>query len=269
MKHSPENGGEARNEAASPPPITPDAARDFLGDRTELMAEYVRHLCDTGVSHGLMGPREVPRMWERHVLNCAVVHPGIAQGARIADIGAGAGLPGLVLAIARPDLDVTLIEPLLRRTTWLERVRDELELDNVTVRRGRAEEFWNGECFDVVTSRAVARLGELARWSLPLIHEDGEMFVLKGSRAADELDEDAAVLDRLHVRKAVIEEWGVGVVEPPTVTLRLLVDGLAPQLTRKQAGTVEKAKQSPNLTGRGDRPERRPSAGRSRSPRRR
>lgn len=257
MKHSENLGGEERGNAASPPPVTPQNAHDLLGARTEKMAEYVRHLCDTGVSHGLMGPREVPRMWERHVLNCAVVHPGIPEDAAVADIGAGAGLPGLVLAIARPDLQLTLIEPLLRRTVWLERVSDELGLSNVRILRGRAEEFWGKESFDVVTSRAVARLGELARWSLPLVNRGGEMFVLKGSRAADELKNDAPVLQRLRVSSAEIEEWGVGVVDPATVTVRLQVDGIAPQLTRKQAGTVDKAKQSANLTGRGDRRETR------------
>ena len=233
----------------------PEAARRFLGPQTELMEEYVRHLCDTGVSHGLMGPREVPRMWDRHILNCAVVHPGIDHGLRVADVGAGAGLPGLVLAIARPDLDVTLIEPLLRRTTWLERVTAELRLPNVTVLRGRADDFWGAHSFDVVTSRAVARLGELARWSLPLVNKGGEMFVLKGNRAEVELDEDAEVLTRLRVSSAVIEEWGKGLLNPTTVTLRLRTRGVAPQLTRQQAGTVDKAKQSPNLTGRGDRRE--------------
>lgn len=193
-------------------------------------------LCDTGVTHGLVGPREVPRMWERHVLNCAVVHPGIPDEASVADIGAGAGLPGLVLAIARPDLRMTLVEPLLRRTVWLERVVEELELGNVEVVRTRADELWGERTFDVVTSRAVARIGELARWSLPLVQPGGEMFVLKGSSAADERDEDAAILRKLKVVEAEVETWGHGIVDPETVTLRLSVDGVAPQLTRKQAG---------------------------------
>lgn len=208
------------------------------------MEEYVTHLCDTGVTHGLVGPREVPRMWERHVLNCAVVHPGIAEGKRVADIGAGAGLPGLVLAIARPDLRMTLVEPLLRRTVWLDRMVEELGLDNVEVVRARADELWGERSFDVVTSRAVARIGELARWSLPLLEPGGEMFVLKGSSAATERDEDEDILRRLKVVEADVETWGHGIVDPETVTLRLTVDGVAPQLTRKQAGTgPSKAKQ--------------------------
>lgn len=222
---------------SAPPPPTPDVAQSFLGDRLQLMERYVAHLCDTGVTHGLIGPREVPRMWERHVLNCAVVHPGIAEGRAVADIGAGAGLPGLVLAIARPDLRMTLVEPLLRRTVWLERIVDDLELENVEVVRARADEVWGKRSFDVVTSRAVARIGELARWSLPLVNAHGEMFVLKGSSAAAERDEDADILRKLRVIHADVERWGEGVVDPETVTLRLTVDGIAPQLTRKQAGT--------------------------------
>lgn len=235
----------AAPQASSPPPA-PKTAIAFLGDRFELMTEYVAALCDTGVSHGLVGPREVPRMWERHVLNCAVVHPGIPQGATVADIGAGAGLPGLVLAIARPDLRMTLVEPLLRRTTWLDEVVADLALPNVEVVRARADDLWGQRTFDVVTSRAVARIGELARWSLPLVSRGGEMFVLKGSSAAEERDEDAAVLRRLKVVEADVETWGEGIVETPTVTLRLRVDGVAPQLTRKQAGTVDKTKQKPS-----------------------
>lgn len=231
--------GTPRFGEASPPPSTPQVAAAFLGERLALMERYVAHLCDTGVSHGLIGPREVPRIWERHVLNCAVVHPGIADHASVADIGAGAGLPGLVLAIARPDLQMTLVEPLLRRTIWLESVIDDMELDNVQVRRARADELWGDAEYDVVTSRAVARLSELARWSLPLVKAEGAMFVLKGSRAAEEIDEDAAVLERLRVADAHIQEWGVGVVDPPTVTIRLRTSGKAPQLTRKQAGIVE------------------------------
>ena len=227
----------------------PDVAREYLGERADLMQRYVDHLCDTGVSHGLMGPREVPRMWERHILNCAVVSPGIPENAHVADVGAGAGLPGLVLAICRPDLHMTLIEPLLRRTTWLEDVVDDLELANVRVVRARADEQWGKGRYDVVTSRAVARIGELARWSLPLVREGGQMFVLKGSSAEQELEEDRDVLDRLRVVSADVERWGAGVVDPETVTMRLRVRGLAPQLTRKQAGTVAKAKQSPKLTG--------------------
>ncbi|MCI0154071.1 16S rRNA (guanine(527)-N(7))-methyltransferase RsmG [Dermacoccus nishinomiyaensis] len=235
----------AAPQASSPPPA-PDTAAAFLADRLPLMTRYVDALCDTGVSHGLMGPREVPRMWERHVLNCAVVHPGIARGAHVADIGAGAGLPGLVLAIARPDLTMTLVEPLLRRTTWLADVVNELDLPNVEVVRARADELWGQRTFDVVTSRAVARIGELARWSLPLVSRGGEMFVLKGSSAAEERDEDEAVLRRLRVRTSEVETWGEGTVEPPTVTVRLTVDGIAPQLTRKQAGTIDKTKQKPS-----------------------
>ena len=125
-------------------------------------------------------------------------------------------------------------------------VVDELDLPNVEVVRARADELWGQRTFDVVTSRAVARIGELARWSLPLVSRGGEMFVLKGSSAAEERDEDEAVLRRLRVRTAEVETWGEGTVEPPTVTVRLTVDGVAPQLTRKKAGTIDKTKQKPS-----------------------
>lgn len=252
MEHRNQADAPELAELAPAPPIPPQA-QEYLGAQAELMTHYVEALCSTGVSHGLLGPREVPRMWERHILNCAVVSDGLPNAALVADVGSGAGLPGLVLAIARPDISMTLIEPLLRRTTWLENVIDELVLDNVRVIRARADEQWGKGRYDVVTSRAVARIGELARWSLPLVREGGEMFALKGSSARQELDEDADVLRRLRVKEATVEEWGEGFVGQPTVTVRLRVDGLAPQLTRKQAGTVAKAKQSPRLTGPKDR----------------
>ena len=120
-------------------------------------------LADTGISHGLIGPREAPRLWDRHVLNSAVVQPVFAEGARVADIGSGAGLPGIPLAIARPDLRMVLVEPLQRRTIWLTSTIQVLGLTNVEVHRGRAESLWGAERFRHVTARAVARTGELAR----------------------------------------------------------------------------------------------------------
>ena len=115
------------------------AAEKIFGDRLELAKRYVEHLATSGTERGLIGPREVPRLWSRHVLNCAVIESEIAQGSHVADVGSGAGLPGLCLAIARPDLELTLIEPLERRVIWLQEVVDDLGLDNVTVMRTRAE----------------------------------------------------------------------------------------------------------------------------------
>ncbi|GMA87065.1 hypothetical protein GCM10025868_23150 [Angustibacter aerolatus] len=126
--------------AAPVPPVPPEVAHRVFGARLDLAVAYVEHLVTTGIEWGLVGPREAPRIWERHVLNCAVMADLVPEGATVADIGSGAGLPGLALAIRRPDLDVTLVEPLLRRTTWLEHVVADLDLEHVRVLRARAEE---------------------------------------------------------------------------------------------------------------------------------
>lgn len=146
---------------------------------------------------GLIGPREAPRLWERHLLNCAALAEAVPEGASVCDIGSGAGLPGLVLAIARPDARVTLVEPLLRRTTFLEEVVAELGLEAVTVVRGRADALHGTTRFDVVTSRAVAPLGRLLEWSMPLVAPRGALVAMKGSSAAEEIASAARMLERL------------------------------------------------------------------------
>ncbi len=188
------------------------------------MERFADHLADTGVSHGLIGPREVPRLWDRHILNCAVVADLLPEGARVADVGSGAGLPGLVLAIARPDISITLIEPLLRRVTWLDDVKDDLELDNVRIRRARAEQCDDVEV-DIVTSRAVARLDTLSQWSLPLLTAGGRMLALKGSSAQEEVDEARVVLESLGATEIDVVRCGSGVVDPETVVVSVAVSG--------------------------------------------
>ena len=195
----------------------------MFGDRLALAEQFAGILTDTGVSHGLIGPREVTRLWERHLLNCAVIHPAIAAGQTVVDVGSGAGLPGLALAIARPDLDVHLVEPMLRRTTWLSLAIDELELANATVHRGRAEQFLGVLSAPVVTARAVAPLGQLARWCLPLLIPGGSLLALRGSRAADELEAERALLRRLGAADLRIETFGAGVVDPETTVLRVVL----------------------------------------------
>ena len=140
------------------------------------------------MTRGLIGPREAPRIWDRHLLNCAVLTDVLPDGTDVCDIGSGAGLPGLVLAIRRPDLRVTLVEPLLRRTTFLSEVVERLGLDNVEVRRGRAEELHGSAEFSVVTSRAVAPLPRLLAWSMPLVRQGGALVAMKGSSALDEVE---------------------------------------------------------------------------------
>lgn len=205
----------------------PEVADALLGDRAAMMDRYVGHLADTGVRHGLIGPRERPRLWERHILNCAAVAELIPEGVRVADVGSGAGLPGLVLAIARPDLQVTLVEPLLRRVTWLETVLEDLRLDNVHVVRSRAEQLWDQLEVDAVTNRAVARLEDLARWSLPLLRPGGTMLALKGSSAADELSRAGDELRRLGAGRSDIVECGGEGLEQPTIVIRIELEGPA------------------------------------------
>jgi 16S rRNA (guanine527-N7)-methyltransferase len=152
------------------------------------LTAYAELLATDGVVRGILGPREVPRIWERHIGNCAVLEQEIAFGAHVVDVGSGAGLPGVVLAMVRPDLKVTLVEPLLRRTIFLNEVVEALQLDGrVEVLRGRAEDFAGKVVGDVVTSRAVAALDQLIAWSWPLIRPGGRMVVLKGVTAPDEV----------------------------------------------------------------------------------
>jgi 16S rRNA (guanine527-N7)-methyltransferase len=168
-------------------PSVPDVAQRVFSDALPLATAYAELLATDGIVRGLIGPREVPRLWDRHILNCAVVTDAVREGASVADIGSGAGLPGLVMAIRRPDLDVTLVEPLLRRTTFLTEAVAALGLPNVQVRRARAEEVHGTALFDVVTSRAVAPLERLSRWSLPLVRSGGLFLAMKGSSAEQEI----------------------------------------------------------------------------------
>ncbi len=184
------------------------------------LAERFAHLLATEATvRGLIGPREVPRLWERHLLNCAVVSELVPEGATVCDVGSGAGLPGIVLAIRRPDLEVTLLEPLLRRTTFLELAVDELGLANVVVRRGRAEETRDAQ-FDVVTSRAVAPMDRLATWSLPLTRGGGLFLAMKGSTATAEVEEHRAVVQRLGGREISIESVGGPWLSEPVTVVR-------------------------------------------------
>lgn len=202
----------------------PEAARTVFGDRLGLAVEYHRWLAEEATTRGLIGPREVPKLWDRHILNSVLVAEVIDEGATVADIGSGAGLPGIPLAIARPDLRVTLIEPLLRRTTFLEEVVANLGLDNVRVLRGRAEDkAVRAEAgrFDVVTSRAVAPLAKLAAWSLPLVRPGGVMAALKGSSAAEEVARDIAAIRKAKGREPEVIELGAGTSATPTFLVRV------------------------------------------------
>lgn len=203
------------------PPAAPSGAAAVFGDRMPAAARFVEILADTGVTHGLIGPREVPRLWERHVLNCAVIEDSFPEGAKLIDVGSGAGLPGVALAIARPDLDIHLVEPMQRRTDWLTTTVTELELSNVTVHRGRAEEFIGALAAPFVTARAVARIAKLARWCVPLLDGRGTVIAMKGRSAQEELDADRRELNKLGLVADAITSHGSTVLDEPTLTLDL------------------------------------------------
>ncbi|MEU2256425.1 16S rRNA (guanine(527)-N(7))-methyltransferase RsmG [Nocardia xishanensis] len=213
---------EIGGSAALPTELEPPAAAaTVFGDRLDIARRYCAALATAGVERGLIGPREVPRLWDRHILNCAVVAELMPEGATVVDIGSGAGLPGIPLAIARPDLRITLVEPLLRRTVFLSEFIEAAGLD-ITVVRGRAEQsgvMKEAGGADIVTSRAVAPLAKLAQWSLPLLRDHGHMLALKGVSAAEELERDGESLAHAGAGKFEVLECGVGVLETPTVVI--------------------------------------------------
>ena len=190
--------------------------------------EFADLLAGEATVRGLIGPREVPRLWERHLLNCGVVADLIAEESTVCDVGSGAGLPGLVLAIRRPDISMTLLEPLLRRTAFLDLAVDRMGLSNVVVHRGRAEDmakqttsrpgpFQNG--FDVVTSRAVAPMERLAGWCLPLTRVGGQMLAMKGSTASEELAASVDAVSRAGGASPEIHKVGAPWLDPPVTVV--------------------------------------------------
>lgn len=221
---------KAAHSLSSHVPEPPPEAAQLFGERSALARRYVRHLATTGVEWGLLGPREVPRLWERHVLNCAVIADLLPRSAHIADVGSGAGLPGLALALRRPDLDVTLVEPLLRRVDWLTMVVKDLALDRVTVRRARAEELVGELAFPYVTARAVASLDRLCRWALPLLSPGGELLAIKGRSAEEEVARTAAAVRKAGGRSTEVVRLATDLLDEPVTVVRVRVsEGRAPR----------------------------------------
>jgi 16S rRNA (guanine527-N7)-methyltransferase len=205
-------------------PMSPDAheaAQTVFGEQYPLAERYAALLASSGVERGLIGPREGDRLWERHLLNSAVLAELLPQGCRVLDVGSGAGLPGIPLALARPDLSIVLLEPMARRVAWLREVVASLGL-TVEVHRGRAEDpVVRGELGgnDVVTARAVAPLGRLASWSLPLVAPGGRLLAIKGAGADEEVSRDVVAVQAAGGAVVEIVQCGVTIAQPPTTVI--------------------------------------------------
>ncbi|TQJ30370.1 16S rRNA (guanine(527)-N(7))-methyltransferase RsmG [Microbacterium sp. SLBN-146] len=199
----------------------PDVASIIFGDQIERARAFARALGRHGEERGLIGPLEPARLWTRHILNSAVVAP-LFSG-RVADIGSGAGLPGLVLAIARPDVEFVLIEPMERRVAWLSEQAEDLSLDNVEIVRMRGEEWTGGPVFDAVTARAVSALRTLVPITAPLVRDGGELILLKGASVAAEIENAEKQLRRFKVTDARVEIVGADLLAEPTRVFRATV----------------------------------------------
>ncbi|GAB2528844.1 16S rRNA (guanine(527)-N(7))-methyltransferase RsmG [Paramicrobacterium agarici] len=210
------------DHSESPSPTVeaePASAARVFGDRLELAQAFTENLARHGEERGLIGPLELPRLWSRHVLNSGVVSPLLRPG-YVGDVGSGAGLPGLVLAIARPDVHLTLIEPMERRVTWLTEQVDELELDNVSVLRARGEDAVLDHGLDQVTARAVSALRKLLKITAPLVRDGGELVLMKGANAAAEIDAAHKEIRKFKVSDVRVEIVGEGIVDDPTRVVR-------------------------------------------------
>jgi 16S rRNA (guanine527-N7)-methyltransferase len=201
------------------PPATPE----LFGARTELARKYTADLAARGEELGLIGPLELPRLWSRHILNCALLAPLLKPG-RVGDIGSGAGLPGLVLAIARPDVTMVLIEPMERRVEWLLHETAELGLDNVEVVRARAEDAKLKPWLDQATARAVSALSKLIPLTVPLVRSGGELLFLKGASVAAEVEAAAKAIRKARLTGVEVITLGDGVVPEVTRVFRATVD---------------------------------------------
>ncbi len=224
-------------------------ATQVFGDRLPVAVAFADLLTTDGVVRGLIGPREAPRIWDRHLINCAVVAEMIPTGASVVDVGSGAGLPGIVLAVVRPDLNITLVEPLARRTSFLTEVVDSLDLTNVMVLRARAEEAVRAglDPGDVVTARAVAPLDRLAGWCLPLTAVGGRLLALKGASAADEAAEHREAVARLGGGEPSIRTCGTGLIEPTTTVIEVIRERvIVPARRTRDRGDVRRGRSRRN-----------------------
>ena len=211
--------------AGGPPPEPPEAA-DVFGEAVDQARRYAELLATDGVTRGLIGPRETERLWDRHLLNCAVVAEFLPERGVLVDIGSGAGLPGVVLAMLRPSLHVILLEPLLRRSVFLEECVTQLGLSNATVLRARAEEKAAAHIkADVASARAVAPLDRLAGWAAHLLRPGGELLAIKGQSAGEEIAAARPVLSRLGVHSTEVLQAGHDRVINATTVVRVVMGG--------------------------------------------
>jgi 16S rRNA (guanine527-N7)-methyltransferase len=201
----------------------PTVAASLFGDRIELAREFTRDLGEHGEQLGLIGPLEAQRLWSRHVLNCVLPAPLLRPGL-VGDIGSGAGLPGIVLAIARPDVDFVLVEPMERRVEWLRSESGRLGLVNIRVERARAEDAPLVERLDQVTARAVSSLAKLIPITAPLVRRGGELLFMKGARVEDEVAAAAKQIRRAGLSRAEVVVLGEGIVPEATRVFRATVD---------------------------------------------
>ena len=203
--------------------VEPAAAVTLFGDRIDVARAYTADLARRGEELGLIGPLELPRLWSRHVINCALVAPLLSPGT-VGDVGSGAGLPGLVLAIARPDVNMVLIEPMERRVDWLVSEAKELGLSNVTVIRARAEETKLDWPLDQITARAVTALSKLIPATAPLVRSGGEMVFMKGARVQAEIDAAKKQIRHARLDNVEVIELGAGIADEITRVFRATVD---------------------------------------------
>ena len=200
------------------PETEPAAAAEIFGAQMEQARGYFKALVRDGDLLGLLGPREMPKLWTRHILNSAVVAELVLDGKTVADVGSGAGLPGIPMALAQPNAHFTLIEPMERRSDWLKLMVEELGLANVTVKRARAEEV--GDVYDIVTARAVSALPKLLKMCVPLTKHGGEVIALKGSKAGEEIDESKKLQKKLGIESFEIIKLGGQFLVDPTLVVR-------------------------------------------------